>query len=99
MANALVAATKSLQFNCSCYAQVAKSPNDHQGADIRSKSKRVFINKLELGLPPFYRHSSYREEPRVLGYIACIGSVHGKKFLPRGTSDWSLSFEELCVGF
>ena len=34
-----------------CYAQVAKSPNDHQGADIRCKSKRVFIIKLELGLP------------------------------------------------
>ena len=35
-----------------CYAQVAKSPNDHQGADIRCKSRRVFITKLELGLPP-----------------------------------------------
>ena len=35
-----------------CYAQVSKSPNDHQGADIRCKSKRVFITKLELGLPP-----------------------------------------------
>ena len=35
-----------------CYAQVAKSPNDHQGANIRCKSKRVFITKLELGLPP-----------------------------------------------
>ena len=35
-----------------CYAQVAKSPNDHQGADILCKSKRVFITKLELGLPP-----------------------------------------------
>ena len=35
-----------------CYAQVAKSPNDHQGADIRCKSNRVFITKLELGLPP-----------------------------------------------
>ena len=34
------------------YAQVAKSPNDHQGADIRCKSKRAFITKLELGLPP-----------------------------------------------
>ena len=37
---------------CRCYAQVAKSPSDHQGADIRCKSKRVFITKLELGLPP-----------------------------------------------
>ena len=35
-----------------CYAQVAKSPSDHQGTDIRCKSKRVFITKLELGLPP-----------------------------------------------
>ena len=38
-------------FCCDCYAQVAKSPSDHQGADIRCKSKRVFITKLELGLP------------------------------------------------
>ena len=35
-----------------CYAQVTKSPHDHQGAGIRCKSKRVFITKLELGLPP-----------------------------------------------
>ena len=35
-----------------CYAQVTKSPNDYQGANIRCKSKRVFITKLELGLPP-----------------------------------------------
>ena len=41
-----------------CYVQVAKSPNDHQGADIRCKSKRVFITKLEVGLPPIPR-----EEP------------------------------------
>ena len=26
-----------------------------------------------------YRRSGYREEPRVLGYIAYIGSVHEKK--------------------
>ena len=47
-----------------------------------------------------YRHSGYREEPQVWGYIAYIGSVHEKKeFLGRGMSDWSLSFEGLCVGF
>ena len=48
-----------------------------------------------------YRSSGYREEPRVLDYIAYIGSVHEKikEFLGRGTSDWSLSFEGLCVGF
>ena len=33
-----------------------------------------------------------------LDYIAYIGSIHGKKgFLGRGMSDWSLSFEGLCV--
>ena len=45
-----------------------------------------------------YRHSGYREEPRGLDYIAYIGSIHGKRFLGRGTSDWSLSFEGLCLG-
>ena len=48
-----------------------------------------------------YRRSGYREEPWVLGYVAYIGSVHEKKkeFLDRGPSDWSLSFEGLCIGF
>ena len=84
---------------CLCYAQVVKSPNDHQGADIRCKSKRVFITKLELGLPPiptewlqggapgFGLHCLYREY-----------TWKKKGFLGRGTSDWSLSFEGLCVG-
>ena len=36
--------------NYHCYTQVAKSPSDHQGADIQCKSKRVFITKLELCL-------------------------------------------------
>ena len=46
-----------------------------------------------------YRRSGYREELQVVDYIAYIGSIHGKKgFLGRGTSDWSLSFEDLCVG-
>ena len=44
-----------------------------------------------------YRRSSYREGPRALGYIAYIRSVHGKKrFLGRGTSDWSLYLKD-CV--
>ena len=46
-----------------------------------------------------HQHSSYREEPRVLDYMAYIGTIHGKKgFLGRGTSDWSLSFKGLCAG-
>ena len=45
------------------------------------------------------RRSGNRKEPWVLDYIAYIGSIHGKKgFLGRATSDWSLSFEGLCVG-
>ena len=46
-----------------CYAQVAKSPNDHQGAGIRCKSKRVFITKLELGLPPLPMQQLRRGAP------------------------------------
>ena len=50
-----------------------------------------------------YQRSGYREEPPVLDYIAYTGSVPEKKkkkeFIGRGTSDWSLSFEGLCVGF
>ena len=33
-----------------CYAQVAKSPNDHQGADIRCKSKS-FYYQAPAGAP------------------------------------------------
>ena len=33
-----------------CYAQVAKSPNDHQGADIRCKSKS-FYYQARAGAP------------------------------------------------
>ena len=47
----------------SCYAQVVKSPNDHQGAGIRCKSKRVFITKLELGLPPLPTQQLRRGAP------------------------------------
>ena len=46
-----------------CYAQVAKSPNDHHGAGIRCKSKRVFIAKLELGLPPILTQQLRRGAP------------------------------------
>ena len=46
-----------------CYAQVAKSPNDHQGGSIRRKSKRVFIIKLELGLPPLLTQRLRRGAP------------------------------------
>ena len=46
------------------------------------------------------RRSGNRKEPWVLDYIAYIGNIHGEKkgFLGRGMSDWSLSFEGLCVG-
>ena len=53
----------SLVILCTCYAQVAKSPNDHQAAGIRCKSKRVFITKLELGLPPLLTQRLRRGAP------------------------------------
>ena len=48
-----------------CYAQVAKSPNDHQGADIRCKSKRVFITKLELGAPTVTDAAAKERSPKL----------------------------------
>ena len=64
-----------------------------------AKAKESLLPSSSWGLH-HYRCSGYREELRVLDYIAYIGSVHEKKeFLGRGTSDWSLSFEGLCVGF
>ena len=64
-----------------------------------AKAKESLLPSSSWGLH-HYRCSGYREELRVLDYIAYIGSVHEKKeFLGRGTSDWSLSFEGSCVGF
>ena len=61
------------------------------------QKQESFYYQARAGAPT---NTDYREEPRVLDYIAYIGSIHGKKgFLGRGTSDWSLSFEGLCVGF
>ena len=63
-----------------------------------AKAREFLLPSLSWG-SHHYRCSGYREEPRVLDYIAYIGSIHGKKgFLGRGMSDWSLSFEGLCVG-
>ena len=33
-----------------CYAQVAKSPNDHQGANVRCKSKSLYY-EAQAGAP------------------------------------------------
>ena len=65
-----------------------------------AKARRFLLPSSSWGSHR-YRHSGYREEPQVLDYIAYIGSIHGGKkkgFLGRGMSDWSLSFEGLCVG-
>ena len=50
---------------CSCYAQVAKSPNDHQGAAIRCKKckKREFLLPSSSWGSHCYRRSGYREGP------------------------------------
>ena len=84
------------------YAQIAKSPNDHQGAHIPCKSKRVFNYQAGAGAPTQYWLSGYREEPRVLGYIAYIGSrekFEKWEFLGWETANWSPSVEGLGVGF
>ena len=86
-----------------CYAQVAKSPNDHQGADIRCKSKRVFITKLKLGLPPLLMQRLRRGAPN--SGLHCLYRVFShekfekREFLGWETSNWLHSVEGLGVGF
>ena len=86
-----------------CYAQVAKSPNDHQGADIQCKSKRVFITKLELGLPPLPTQRLRRGAPN--SGIHCLYRIFSReKFEKREfpgweMSNWLPSVEGLGVGF
>ena len=86
-----------------CYAQVVKSPNDHQGADIRYKSKRGFITKLELGLPPLPTQRLRRGA--LNSGLHCLYRVFSReKFEKRGflgweMSNWLPSVEGLGVGF
>ena len=82
-----------------CYTQVAKSPNDHQGADVRCKSKRVFLTKLELGLPLLLTQRLWEGAPSF--GLHCLYRVYSCKrgFPGWRTSDWSPSFEGLCVDF
>ena len=86
-----------------CYAQVAKSPSDHQGADIWYKSKRVFITKLELGLPPLPMQRLRRGAPS-FGLQCFYREYSGKRVTKRGcsgwrTTDWLPSSIGLCVDF
>ena len=61
-----------IRHRIKCYAQVAKSPIDHQGADIWCKT-RAFLLLSSCWGSHWYRRSGYWEEPPVLGYIAYIG--------------------------
>ena len=45
-----------------CYAQVAKSPSDHQGADTNAKAREFLLPSSSWGSHR-YRGSDYREEP------------------------------------
>ena len=82
-----------------CYTQVVKSPNDHQGADVQCKSKRVFITKLELGLPLLLTQRLWEGAPSF--GLHCLYKVYLCKrgFPGWRTSDCSPSFEGLCVDF
>ena len=86
-----------------CYAQVAKSPSDHQGADTRRKSKRVFITKRELGLPPLPMQRLRRGAPS--SGLHCLYRVflrekfEKREFQGWETSNWLPSVEGLGVGF
>ena len=82
-----------------CYAQVAKSPNDHLGANVRCKSKRVFITKLKLGLSPLWTQRLWGGAPSF--GLHCLYRVYSCKrgFSGWRTSDWSPSFKGLCVDF
>ena len=80
-----------------------KSPNDHQGADIRCKSKKVFITKLELGLPPLPTQRLRRGAPN--SGLLCLYRVFSneefekREFLGWEMSNWLPSVEGLGVGF
>ena len=88
---------------CVCYAQAAKSPKDHQGADIWCKSKRVFITKLELGLPPSPTQRLWGGAPS--SGLQCLYRVFSQEKFEKWEfpgwemSNWLPSVEGLGVGF
>ena len=91
------------QYIMCCYAQVAKSPNDHQGAGVRCKSKRVFITKLELGLPQIPTKRLYGGAPS--SGFHCLYRVFSREKFEKQEfpgwerSNWLPSVEGLGVGF
>ena len=88
---------------CVCYAQVAKSPKDHQGADIQCKSKRVFITKLELGLSPSPTQRLWGGAPssglQCLYRVLLQEKFEKREFPGWEMSNWLPSVEGLGVGF
>ena len=86
----------------SCYAQVVKSPNDHQGAGIRCKSKS-FYYQGRAGAPTV-THAAAKERSPSSG-LHCLYRVFSReKFEQREfpgweTSNWLPSVEGLGVGF
>uniref|UniRef100_A0AC11E0I5 Uncharacterized protein n=1 Tax=Ovis aries TaxID=9940 RepID=A0AC11E0I5_SHEEP len=86
-----------------CYAQVTKSPNDHQGAHIQCKSKRVFITKLELGLPllptQWLRRGALSSGLHCLYRVFSCEKFEKWEFPGWETSNWLPSVEGLGVGF
>ena len=68
------------------------------------QKQESFSYQARVGAPTRYRRSGYREEPRVLGYIAYIGYSPREKFekwefLGWETSNWLPSVEGLGFGF
>ena len=63
------------------------------------QKQESFYYQARAGAPTVTDAVAIGRSPRVLDYITYIGSVHEKKkeFLGRGMSDWSLTFEGLCV--
>ena len=77
-----------------CYAQVAKSPNDHQGAGIQCKNKRVF----------YYQARAAKERSPEFWITLLLLGIFRWKGKKRGcsgwkTTDWLPSSIGLCVDF
>ena len=73
------------------YAQVTKSPNDHQGADTNAKAREFLLPSSSWGSHRYW-HSSHREEPWVLGYIAYIEYSRAKNSKNGSLQVWLVTF-------
>ena len=62
------------------------------------QKQESFYYQARAGAPTITDAATIERSPGFWTTLLILGVFMKKEFLARGTSDWSLSFEGLCVG-